>query len=182
MVAPRGPDSRIIVDVIGRAAIESVLEISAAEVAGPRQPGKRREEGGVGYHGRQAGRVYLSDRAVRVDKPRLRHSEEWEVARAGLPVDRAPPMRLWSLHPKYLDPKGLVALGQDREFEWRHLAGKLAARAPDWHREMVAARSRGLLVEPHSLFRVVPGGVAGWERGAGPLAANPRAQGRPSGT
>ena len=42
-----------IVDVSGRAAIEAVLEISAAEVAGPRQPGKRREEGGVGYHGRR---------------------------------------------------------------------------------------------------------------------------------
>ena len=61
-----------IIDVIGRAAIEAVLEISAAEVAGPRQPGKRRSAGDAAYHGRQGGRVYLADRAVRVEKPRLR--------------------------------------------------------------------------------------------------------------
>ena len=69
-----------IIDVIGRAAIEAVLEIGAADVAGPRQPGRRRGEGEVAYHGRQAGRVYLSDRAVRVEKPRLRRSGEGEVA------------------------------------------------------------------------------------------------------
>ena len=69
-----------IIDVIGRAAIEAVLELSAADVAGPRQPGRRRGEGSVAYHGRQTGRVYLSDRAVRVEKPRLRRSGEGEVA------------------------------------------------------------------------------------------------------
>ena len=42
-----------IIDVIGRAAIEALLEISAAEVAGQKQPGKRRD---AAYHGRQ-GRV-----------------------------------------------------------------------------------------------------------------------------
>ena len=57
-----------IIDVIGRAAIEAVLEISAAEVAGQRQPGKRRSAGDAAYHGRQGGRVYLADRAVRVEK------------------------------------------------------------------------------------------------------------------
>ena len=61
-----------IIDVIGRAAIEAVLEISAAEVAGQRQPGKRRNTGDAAYHGREGGRVYLADRAVRVEKPRLR--------------------------------------------------------------------------------------------------------------
>ena len=61
-----------IIDVIGRAAIEGVLEISAAEVAGQKQPGKRRNAGDTAYHGRQGGRVYLADRAVRVEKPRLR--------------------------------------------------------------------------------------------------------------
>ena len=58
--------------MIGRAAIEAVLEISAAEVAGQKQPGKRRNAGDAAYHGRQGGRVYLADRAVRVEKPRLR--------------------------------------------------------------------------------------------------------------
>ena len=61
-----------IIDVIGRAAIEAVLDISAADVAGEKQPGKERKGGGAAYHGRQRGRVYLADRAVRVEKPRLR--------------------------------------------------------------------------------------------------------------
>ena len=68
-----------IIDVIGRAAIEAVLEIGASDVAGPKQPGRRRG-GGVAYHGRQKGRVYLSDRAVRVEKPRLRRKGGGEVA------------------------------------------------------------------------------------------------------
>lgn len=79
-----------IIDVIGRAAIEAVLEIGAADVAGPRQPGRRRGEGGVAYHGRQTGRVYLSDRAVRVEKPRLRRSGEGEVAIPAYEVLRRP--------------------------------------------------------------------------------------------
>ena len=61
-----------IIDVIGRAAIEAVLDISAADVAGEKQPGKERKGAGAAYHGRQRGRVYLADRAVRVEKPRLR--------------------------------------------------------------------------------------------------------------
>ena len=141
-------------------------------------------------------------------------------------------MRLWSLHPRYLDAKGLVALwreallaqavlsgrtrgyrhhpqlqrfraqpspvaaiaaylgavheeasargysfdaskiGRDRsapridlssgqlDFEWRRLTAKLDARAPAWRREMGAPAA----VEPHPLFRVVPGGIADWER------------------
>ncbi|MDE0395532.1 MAG: hypothetical protein OYK82_12230 [Gammaproteobacteria bacterium] len=68
-----------IIDVIGRAAIEAVLEISAGEVAGEKQPGRKRE-GGAAYHGRQGGRVFLADRAVKVDKPRLWSLEEGEVA------------------------------------------------------------------------------------------------------
>ena len=47
-----------IIDVIGRAAIEAVLDISAADVAGEKQPGKERKGGGAAYHGRQRGRVY----------------------------------------------------------------------------------------------------------------------------
>ena len=50
-----------IIDVIGRAAIEAVLDISAADVAGEKQPGKERKGGGAAYHGRQRGRVYLAE-------------------------------------------------------------------------------------------------------------------------
>ena len=69
-----------IIDVIGRAAIEAVLDISAADVAGEKQPGKERKGAGAAYHGRQRGRVYLADRAVRVEKPRLRSPGEGELA------------------------------------------------------------------------------------------------------
>ena len=69
-----------IIDVIGRAAIEAVLDISAADVAGEKQPGKERKGRGAAYHGRQRGRVYLADRAVRVERPRLRSADEGELA------------------------------------------------------------------------------------------------------
>ena len=44
-----------IIDVIGRAAIEAVLEISDGEGAGEKQPGRKRE-GGAAYRGRRGGR------------------------------------------------------------------------------------------------------------------------------
>jgi transposase-like protein len=59
-----------LIDVAGRATIEAVLELSAYQVAGPRTPGRRREE--VGWHGRQRGRVCLKERKLGVSKPRLR--------------------------------------------------------------------------------------------------------------
>ena len=140
-------------------------------------------------------------------------------------------MRLWTLHPRHLDPKGLVALWRegllaravlcdattgyrrhpqlerfraaarpldaldaylhavcdeadargyrfDRaklgtpatvprleatrgqlDFEWRQLLAKLAVRAPDLH-----ARWRAGAPDAHPLFRIVPGGIASWER------------------
>lgn len=141
-------------------------------------------------------------------------------------------MRLWSLHPSYLDPQGLVAawreallaqavlagktrgyqhhpqlhrfrtcatprraiavyldalheeasrrgysfdgskIGRRGEvepirvargqlaYEWSHLDGKLRRRSPEW-RDALGAVSR---VKTHPLFRVVPGGIAEWER------------------
>ena len=141
-------------------------------------------------------------------------------------------MRLWSLHPKYLDSCGLVALWREAllaqavlagttagyrnhpqllrfraqpaplsfiaqylrsvhaesaargyrfdgcriarrrtsrrievlqgqlDFEWRHLMDKLSRRAPQRHEELLAEKSP----LPHPLFRVVPGGIADWER------------------
>ena len=147
-------------------------------------------------------------------------------------------MRLWTLHPRYLDAQGLVALwregllaravldGRTRGYrghpqlqrfracsapvaaidaylagvvaeatargyrfdaaklgphdpamaleattgqlahEWAHLRAKLQVRSPE-----VLARWNGIAVpEPHPLFRVVPGGVAEWERLAAPGA------------
>jgi hypothetical protein len=60
-----------LIDVIGRAAIEAVLLMSAKAVAGPKQQGKRAERD-IAYHGSQAGRVALKERQLRVNKPRLR--------------------------------------------------------------------------------------------------------------
>jgi putative transposase len=67
-----------LIDVAGRATIEAVLELSAYQVAGPRTPGRRREE--VGWHGRQRGCVCLKERKLGVTKPRLRARGGGEVA------------------------------------------------------------------------------------------------------
>jgi len=66
-----------VIDVTGRATIEAVLRLSAEEVAGRKHQGKAK--GTVRWHGQQPGVVPLSNRKVRVSKPRLRHKEEGEV-------------------------------------------------------------------------------------------------------
>ena len=60
-----------LVDVMGRATIEAILQMSAQQLAGPKQQGKRADRD-LAYHGRQPGRVALKERQLRVDKPRLR--------------------------------------------------------------------------------------------------------------
>lgn len=59
-----------LIDVAGKAAIEAVLLLSAQQVAGPKQPGKA--HGQITWYGRQRGVVSLSQRKLRVEKPRLR--------------------------------------------------------------------------------------------------------------
>jgi len=59
-----------LIDVVGKATIEAVLMLSAQQVAGDKQPGKARD--GISYHGSQYGVVSLSERKLRVEKPRLR--------------------------------------------------------------------------------------------------------------
>ena len=61
-----------LIDVMGRASVEAVLELSAQQVAGPQQQGKARQTDVV-WHGTQPGRVSLKERQLRVNKPRLRH-------------------------------------------------------------------------------------------------------------
>jgi transposase-like protein len=62
---------------MGRKTIETILLLSAAEVAGERTPGK--PSGEIRWHGSQAGRVKLADRHLKVRRPRLRHKERGEV-------------------------------------------------------------------------------------------------------
>ena len=45
-------------------------------------------------------------------------------------------------------------------YEWEHLGRKLQRRSPEWYRE----RFDGVKPTPHPLFRIVAGGVRGWER------------------
>ena len=66
-----------LIDVAGRATIETVLELSAEQVAGPRTPGQRRRD--LLWHGRQAGRVCLKERKLGVRRPRLRQKGGGEV-------------------------------------------------------------------------------------------------------
>ena len=59
-----------LIDVTGRATIEAVLELSAMQVAGAPQRGRRAGE--VIWHGRQPGQVRLADRKLKVQRIRLR--------------------------------------------------------------------------------------------------------------
>ena len=60
-----------LIDMMGRASLEAVLQLSAVQVAGAPQQGKARQ-GEIVWHGTQRGRVYLKERQLRVNKPRLR--------------------------------------------------------------------------------------------------------------
>ena len=66
-----------VIGTIGRQTIETILTLSAQEVAGERTPGKA--TGDIRWHGSQPGRVMLADRQVKVKRPRLRHKREGEV-------------------------------------------------------------------------------------------------------
>jgi len=61
-----------LIDVMGRATIEAVLLMSAQQIAGPKQQGKKKTDRQVVYHGSQTGRIALKERQLRVTKPRLR--------------------------------------------------------------------------------------------------------------
>ena len=56
-----------LVNAMGRATIETVLQLSAEQVAGPPQQGRRRAEG-IFWHGKQAGSVYLKERDLHCPK------------------------------------------------------------------------------------------------------------------
>jgi putative transposase len=60
-----------LIDVMGRASIEAVLQLSAAQIAGAPQQGKARAQDLV-WHGTQSGRVFLKERQLKINRPRLR--------------------------------------------------------------------------------------------------------------
>ena len=57
---------------MGRATVEAVLRMSAEQLAGPKRQGRRADDRALYWHGSQPGRVTLSERQLRVEKPRLR--------------------------------------------------------------------------------------------------------------
>ena len=79
-----------LIDVMGRATIEAILRMSAEGVAGPRQQGKKSDRQFY-WHGTQPGRVALSDRQLRVEKPRLRkrNRQTGEKAEVDIPAYEA---------------------------------------------------------------------------------------------
>ena len=76
-----------LIDVVGKAAIEAVLTLSARQVAGDKQPGKAR--GDIGYHGSQYGVVSLSERKLRIEKPRLRQKGKGSGKEVPIPAYEA---------------------------------------------------------------------------------------------
>ena len=64
--------ARRVIDVMGRATVEAVLQMSAEVVAGPKAQGRRGPDREVYWHGVQGGRVALKERQLRVARPRLR--------------------------------------------------------------------------------------------------------------
>ena len=80
-----------LIDTMGRASIEAVLLIGAAQIAGPRKRGKRDDSRAIHWYGRQGGRVALRERQLRVKKPRLRRKQPapGEQAEVAIPVYEA---------------------------------------------------------------------------------------------
>ena len=76
------------IDVLGRASLEAVLQLSATTVAGPPHQGKP-AGGEVRRHGNQEGVVCLATQRVRVNKPRLRRKGGGPGAEVPLPAYEA---------------------------------------------------------------------------------------------
>jgi transposase-like protein len=76
-----------LIDVLGRASIEAVLQLSAEGIAGPPHPGKK--GGRVGWHGGERGTVCLAERKLRVRRPRLRKKQQGKDGEVPIPAYEA---------------------------------------------------------------------------------------------
>ncbi len=76
-----------LIDMLGRASLEAVLWLSAAGIAGPPHPGKK--GGAVGWHGSETGTVALSERKLRVRRPRLRKKQTGKDGEVPVPAYEA---------------------------------------------------------------------------------------------
>jgi transposase-like protein len=71
-----------VIEEMSQQTVETILDLSAEQVAGARTPGQA--SGEIRWHGRQRGRVSLADRQLAVQRPRLRR--KGNGARAEVPV------------------------------------------------------------------------------------------------
>jgi putative transposase len=76
-----------VVEQVSQQTIETILQLSAEQIAGPRTPGRSRGE--IRWYGSQAGRVSLADRQLSVRKPRLRRREKGRGGEVGVPAYQA---------------------------------------------------------------------------------------------
>jgi len=76
-----------LIDVAGRATIEAVMTLSAQELAGPKHPGKN--IGDIRWHGRQSAMIPLSDRKLRIARPRLRRKGKGDDLEIDIPAYKA---------------------------------------------------------------------------------------------
>jgi putative transposase len=76
-----------LIDVTGRAAIEAVLNLSAQQLAGAKHPGKI--AGKIRWYGRQDATIPLSDRKLRVARPRLRRKGKGDDLEVNIPAYEA---------------------------------------------------------------------------------------------
>ncbi|MBE3036705.1 MAG: IS256 family transposase [Candidatus Atribacteria bacterium] len=76
-----------LIDVTGRAAIEAVLNLSAQQLAGVKHPGKK--AGDIRWYGGQDATIPLSDRKLRVAKPRLRKKGKGDGLEIDIPAYQA---------------------------------------------------------------------------------------------
>ena len=77
-----------VIDVVGRKTLEAVLWLSASQVAGAPQQGRKRQ-GDIFWHGTQRGSVYLKERKLGVNKPRLRKKVAGEEGEVAIPAYQA---------------------------------------------------------------------------------------------
>ncbi len=76
-----------VLEQVSQQTIETILELSAEQVAGPRSPGRVRGE--IRWHGHQAGRVSLEERQISVQRPRLRRKGKRDGSEVEIPAYQA---------------------------------------------------------------------------------------------
>jgi transposase-like protein len=73
-----------VIEQISQQTLETILDLSAEQLVGPRTPG--RASGEIRWHGRQTGRVSLADRQLAVHRPRLRRKENGPGGEVAVPA------------------------------------------------------------------------------------------------